>query len=132
MSLAFIDCEFPPDPEEKVDADGQKHWGCKFFVRCFAAKCSCILVSVHHWSWQYTRLLHGVISTSFGAKTPPYSTVLDLDKKIRDFPVPVRLRVKCGQVEEEQPSAALQMQRFLAMATKETSMYGLPLQKFKC
>lgn len=89
---------------------------------CQMLKYSSNLDTVHHWSWQYTRLMHGVISTAFGAKSAPYSTILELDRKVRDFPVPVKLRVKCGQVEAEPPSAALHMQRFLAMAAKEASM----------
>ncbi|KAJ3547759.1 hypothetical protein NM688_g5369 [Phlebia brevispora] len=107
MSLAFVDCEFPKDPEELTDAEGHKEWG------------------FHPWSWQYTKLLHQVMTTAFGAKTPPYSTVLELDRKIRDFPVPWRLRIKCGMNEESEPTKAIFMQRWFVMSCKEATLLNL-------
>ncbi len=30
MSLAFIDCEFPKDHEEAINAEGHREWGCTY------------------------------------------------------------------------------------------------------
>lgn len=61
------------------------------------------------------------MTTAFGAKIPQYSTVLDLDRKIRDFPVPWRLRIKCGLGEGGEPTKAVHMQRWFVMSCKEAS-----------
>ena len=61
------------------------------------------------------------MTTAFGAKVPPYSTVLDLDRKVRDFPVPWRLRIKCGLTEDSEPTKATHMQRWFVMSCKEAS-----------
>ncbi|OCH95704.1 hypothetical protein OBBRIDRAFT_830653 [Obba rivulosa] len=107
MSLSFIDCDFPKDPEERFTEDGHKEW------------------SFHHWTWQYSKLLHAVMTTAFGAKTPRYHTIMDLDRKIRDFPVPYSLRIRCGQVEDPPPSTARIFQRVMAVAAKEATLLSL-------
>lgn len=74
------------------------------------------------WSWQFSRLLHHVMVNAFGAKTPTYSTILELDRKIRDFPVPPHLQPRCGADEELTESCVLlHFQRLLLLMNKETS-----------
>lgn len=66
------------------------------------------------------------MSTAFGCKIPPYTTVIDLDRKVRDFPIPWRLRVKCG-LEDEFQAPSVRLQRWIVMASKESSMcYAAP------
>lgn len=67
--------------------------------------------------------MHHVMGTAFGVKLPLYSVVIDLDRQIRDFPVPSHLRPHCGVVERIPPSPALLMQRLLVLSHKETSEY---------
>ncbi len=127
MSLSFVDCELPKDKEESINSEGQREWGCKhvtFIVLIFPSHVGLV---VHSWTWQYTRLLHNVMTTAFGAKTPHYSTVVELDRKIRDFPMPWRMRSKCGQNEDRDPSSSLRMQRWVVMAYKEASQYCVQL-----
>lgn len=121
MSLSYVDCELPKDKEDHINSEGQHEWGCKCVLNSSRPAAS-IYVVVHSWTWQYTRLLHTVMTTAFGAKTPPYSTVVDLDRKIRDFPMPWRMHVNCGQPEECSPSNTLRMQRWIVVASKEASM----------
>lgn len=61
------------------------------------------------------------MTTAFGAKAPQYSTVLELDRRIRDFPTPWRFRVKCAIQEDEEPGKAVHMQRWFVMSCKEIS-----------
>ena len=82
---------------------------------------TCFYSLVHCWTWQYTRLLSTVITTVFGSKPPQYSTILTFDRKIRDFPVPWTLRIKCGLPEEREPTKAIHMQRWFVMSCKESS-----------
>jgi hypothetical protein len=36
----------------------------------------------------FHQLLYKVLATAFAAKPPPYSTILNLDRQLRDFAVP--------------------------------------------
>ena len=69
-------------------------------------------------------LLHSVMATAFGAKQPPYSVIISLDRKIRDFPVPVLWRPVCDTAEGPAPIVPLElnMHRWLVMSRKEMSM----------
>lgn len=61
------------------------------------------------------------MATAFGATMPPYSTVLDLDRKIRDFPVPKYLQPNCDPNEQPMPKPELIMQRWIVLSSKEAS-----------
>mgnify|MGYP007051636875 CR=1 FL=1 len=62
---------------------------------------------------------------AFGAKTPTYATVLQLDRKMRSFPVPPILQVVgFGNSEPGQPgqdSLQLTLQRHIVLAIREGS-----------
>ncbi|KAI8981352.1 hypothetical protein BD414DRAFT_419588 [Trametes punicea] len=107
INLDFVDCEMPKEPDlVSVDQDRRE-------------------VGFHLWAWQYTRVLYSVMTTAFGAKQPSYDKVMELDRKVRDFPVPSSLRVRCGVVENPPPTMALNMQRLLATLFKETTLLNL-------
>ncbi len=67
-----------------------------------------------------------VYDQAFGAKTPTYSTVLQLDRKLRGFAVPASLQIagfgnsesRAGQYYESVP---LILQRHLVLAIRESS-----------
>jgi hypothetical protein len=61
------------------------------------------------------------MTTAFGARLPPYSTILELDRKIRDFPVPKYLQPNCDVAEDPPPSPELTMQRWNVLSFKEAS-----------
>jgi hypothetical protein len=62
---------------------------------------------------------------AFGAKTPTYKTIQDLDKKVRNYPIPPSLRVPgfggAKMLEIVQPSVELTMQRHIVFAIREIS-----------
>ena len=78
-------------------------------------------------------LLH---DQAFGAKMPTYATILQLDRKLRAFPVPPVLQVAgFGSSEPRQggypDSVALTLQRHIVLAIREMSTffsYILPIQ----
>ncbi|KAI0095188.1 hypothetical protein BDY19DRAFT_1039110 [Irpex rosettiformis] len=108
LSLTFVDCDFPKDPEEKMDAEGKRDWG------------------YHPWTWQYAKLLHHVMTTVCGAKAPQYATVLDLDRKIRDFPVPYRLVSRCDVPERcNEIGTTIHVQRWMVVSSKEITLLNL-------
>ena len=71
-------------------------------------------------------LAHIVYDQAFGAKTPTYSTVLQLDRKLRGFAVPASLQIagfgnsesRVGSLYESVP---LILQRHLVLAIREIS-----------
>lgn len=81
---------------------------------------------VHTWTYKYAILLHSVMAIAFGPKPPSYSSILDLDLKIRNFPVPARWRPICEQ-ETPSPPPEIQMIRFMVSFAKESSAYKLPI-----
>lgn len=84
---------------------------------------------VHSWKHRFTsecmNLLH---DQAFGARTPSYATVLQLDRKMRAFPVPPILQVAGFGSTESRPggypeSIMLTMQRHIVLAIRESSEY---------
>lgn len=66
---------------------------------------------------------------AFGAKNPSYATVLQLDRKLRGFPVPPILQVAGFGNTESRPggfppeTVMLILQRHIVLAIRETSEY---------
>ncbi|GBE77611.1 hypothetical protein SCP_0104910 [Sparassis crispa] len=107
MSMSFIDCEFPKDTQAFISESG-------------ARECS-----YHNWTWQFSKLLHTIVSTAFGAKSPSYATVLDFDRKVRDFPVPPHLRPDCTLPEFERMLPSFFMRGFFVVSSKESTLLSL-------
>ncbi|KAF8159144.1 fungal-specific transcription factor domain-containing protein [Crassisporium funariophilum] len=65
FSLAYIDCSFPQyDNEDKLKEVGI--WQCRFAAECVAE----------------------VTSRTLTAEAPSYATIMELDRKVREFPLP--------------------------------------------
>ncbi|PIL31283.1 transcription factor [Ganoderma sinense ZZ0214-1] len=107
INVAFVDCEMPMEPE------------------VFSKEQDLREVGYHIWTWQYTKLLHSIMTTAFAAKPPSYAKIMELDRRVRDFPIPESLRVRCGVEEDPAPTTALVMQRVLGTLLKETSLLNL-------
>ena len=62
---------------------------------------------------------------AFGAKAPSYKTIQDLDKKVRNYPIPPSLRVPgfggAKLMEFTPPTVELTMQRHIIFAIREIS-----------
>jgi hypothetical protein len=78
----------------------------------------------HRFSSQCLSIVHDHV---FGAQTPSYKTLLDLDKKVREFYVPPSLQVSGFgngiSTEAEQPSIELTMQRYVGFAIREITLF---------
>lgn len=70
------------------------------------------------WSWRFAKLLHEVLVGAFGAKIPAYSTILELDRKIRDFPIPSHLQLQC--VNDTRAGPQVVLQRLCVLMMKES------------
>ncbi|KDR86029.1 hypothetical protein GALMADRAFT_235239 [Galerina marginata CBS 339.88] len=80
--------------------------------------------SFHTWHTQYTLLLHNVMEAALGPKQPVYSAILDFDRKIRDFDVPVQWRM-LSEDESSAPPPDIAMHRWLVLSSKEIVLLNL-------
>ncbi|KAL0575784.1 hypothetical protein V5O48_006181 [Marasmius crinis-equi] len=103
ISPAYVDCPLPSDIEPFINPEGGRETG------------------FHLWVWQYSAFMHTVMEAAFGCTTPAYAKILELDRKIRDFPVPDYLRVCCGH--EIRPE--MYMKRYMVLSYKETTLLHL-------
>ncbi|KAI0029497.1 fungal-specific transcription factor domain-containing protein [Vararia minispora EC-137] len=105
VNMNFVDCDLPPDDEEYTNPDGTKSMG---FSR---------------WSYLFHQLLYKVLATAFASKPPPYSTILDLDRKLRDFAVPDYLRPDYNLPDE--PGKYCILKRWLTLSHKEWGLLNI-------
>lgn len=81
----------------------------------------------HRFSSECMNLLH---DQAFGAKTPTYATILQLDRKLRAFPVPPVLQVAGFGSSEPRPggfpqTVMLTLQRHVVLALREMNLLYL-------
>ncbi|KAF8899388.1 fungal-specific transcription factor domain-containing protein [Infundibulicybe gibba] len=81
-------------------------------------------IEFHLWIQKYTVLVHTVITTVFGSRASPYSTILNHDRKIRDFYVPLQLQPDCTKEEPKQPQSVY-IHRWLTLSVKEWTLLKL-------
>ncbi|KAG1763219.1 hypothetical protein EDD22DRAFT_777289, partial [Suillus occidentalis] len=113
VSPDWIDTPYPNDDFAVVNSKGEKE------------------MSGHMWSWKFSRLLHHVMVNAFGAKIPTYSTILELDRKIRDFPVPPHLQPRCDANETFTKAAILeQVQTVFLLTNKEFTLLNIHRRYF--
>ncbi|KAI0788807.1 fungal-specific transcription factor domain-containing protein [Abortiporus biennis] len=111
FSTAFIDCQMSENTTRTEQGEVEMNfaaWKHRFSSRCLSV----------------------VQEQAFGARSPSYKTIQDLDKKVRNFYVPPSLRVPGfggARVElgMEPPPIQLTMQRYIAFAIKEISIFYL-------
>ncbi|KAI0066532.1 hypothetical protein BV25DRAFT_1988290 [Artomyces pyxidatus] len=104
-AMNFIDSDLPKDEGHQL-SDGT------------SAK------SFPNWSYLFVQLLHQVMTTAFSAKLPQYSTILDLDRKLRDFHVPDYLRPQPSNASDP-PSSFLDLKRWLVLSNKEWALLNI-------
>nr|VWO94620.1 N/A [Ganoderma boninense] len=111
FAMSFVDCQIP---EESTKNDqGECEMSFAAWKHRFSSKC----LSIVH-------------EQAFGAKVPRYHAISELDKRVRDFYIPPSLRVPgFGGASMEgphvHPPVELTMQRYIAFAIKEISLFYL-------
>ncbi|KLO11085.1 hypothetical protein SCHPADRAFT_921876 [Schizopora paradoxa] len=99
ITLPYIDCQFPLDDEAIINEEGAEvssfgSWGFRFACECVAQ----------------------VAAKTLTASVPSYSTVLELDAAVRDFPMP-ELPANMPPIDPNKPSMI--MARLTLAHTKE-------------
>ncbi|KAH7891022.1 hypothetical protein F5I97DRAFT_1798533 [Phlebopus sp. FC_14] len=72
FSRAYVDCRYPQSPEQAERSDTEdsvlfESWGYRFAAECVA----------------------DVAARTLTAEAPSFATIMDLDRKVREFPIPV-------------------------------------------
>lgn len=83
----------------------------------------------HRFASQCLSLVH---DQAFGARTPSYKVIQELDRKVRDFYTPPSLQVPGfgGPMAEIEPSSpSLTMQRYIGLSIKEICEFSDSLLK---
>lgn len=113
FSLAYTDCNYPQYDEQK-SKDGEV--ACRFF------QCSppLILSSVEVWQFRFAaECVADVTARTLTAEAPTYAIIMELDQKVREFPLPDDTRDKNDM--------AASFRRFVLEHIRET---GIPSSIF--
>ena len=79
---------------------------------------------VWHWKYQLNKTIgSSIIEVTLGAKAPDYKTVLDLDRKIRELPLPTALNVFLESHSEEEGLDAAMKGGYLAIVRAICLLY---------
>ncbi|KAF9476029.1 hypothetical protein BDN70DRAFT_996004 [Pholiota conissans] len=103
-------------PQSQIDIPLPRHTGLLSEAGADAA------TIFHSWNVHFTFLLHSITETALGPKQPVYSVILDCDRKIRDFEVPVIWRVSA---DDDSLPLDIAMYRWLVLSAKETALLNL-------
>lgn len=115
-----MDTHFPPDNDAKVNEGGELEAGCKALAPVFALANP--RFADESWNFHFTAdCLSEVARCTLAAEPPSYQTILDLDRKIRDFPIPGE---GAGAGARKPKSTGESMQRFVMSHSKEVSEYN--------
>lgn len=108
LSPAFVDCALPNDLEVTLPSGKQEP-------------------SFHAWGIKYSLLLYTVMASAFGKNIPQYPTIIDLDRQIRDFPIPEHLRLDCKAMNG---SSDHLMKQYWIVGYKEAALLNLHRSHF--
>ncbi|KIK09061.1 hypothetical protein K443DRAFT_672096 [Laccaria amethystina LaAM-08-1] len=108
LMIQHTDCQFPDDLDSSIKPTGEVDFGWHAWKVRYAA--TCLTASAHH---------------VFSPRTPPYTALLEIDKKIRKFAMPSHLRSptrnsETGRSWSTDPSRA--MQQYCALCLRESNL----------
>ncbi|KAF4570041.1 hypothetical protein EYR36_009847 [Pleurotus pulmonarius] len=108
LNLQHTDCRLPEDHEPFVTESGEKQLGWHAWKLRYAV--SCLSTSTQH---------------VFSANAPPYMAILDLDKKIRQHPVPPHLQCPVRESEAHRSwslDPVRAMQQYCILCERESNL----------
>ncbi|KDQ62020.1 hypothetical protein JAAARDRAFT_123795 [Jaapia argillacea MUCL 33604] len=118
FSLPYVDCKFPEGGGDDIEDQGKgelnfQSWGYRFASECVAE----------------------VAARTLTAVTPSYTTIMELDHKVREFSIPEAAATiatfGAPSVGSERISTAGSMQRFLMAHTREITLIDHPENPLK-
>lgn len=128
INLAHSDCRFPRDLDPHQLPSGNSELGCKRLllvpIIIFFHVLNPTFSSVHSWKFRYSAVCLSVsVQRAFSVYRESYSSLLELDERIRTFPIPSHLLSPAhetgGRDWDANPSTA--MRQFFAACERESS-----------
>lgn len=87
FSLPFVDCELALDPDETMSDDGTPMASCQYNISRRFKPLTFSLVPA--WKARFgAQCIAHVVQGTLTARAPKYSVILELDRRIRDMPLP--------------------------------------------
>ncbi|KIY70299.1 hypothetical protein CYLTODRAFT_371232 [Cylindrobasidium torrendii FP15055 ss-10] len=108
IMIQHSDCKFPDDAEPYIKPSGEKEFGWHAWKYRYSA--SCLSISIQH---------------VFSTRVPSYKALLDLDKKIRKFPVATHLQSPIEASEAGRswsPDRVHAMQQYCVVCERESNL----------
>ncbi|KDQ61553.1 hypothetical protein JAAARDRAFT_704939 [Jaapia argillacea MUCL 33604] len=108
LSIHFTDARFPEDLDPLIKPSGEVELG------------------FHAWKFRYSATCLSIsVTQAFSTKVPTYAALLELDKKIRTFPVPLHLQSpvqgpEAGRAWSPDPTRA--MQQYCVVCERESNL----------
>ncbi|EPQ56096.1 hypothetical protein GLOTRDRAFT_39622, partial [Gloeophyllum trabeum ATCC 11539] len=90
FSLLYVDCKYPEDNDPSKDHESAGERECTSLVLPNAPSClSSYQFPVESWGYRFAaECVTEIVEKVLGTTTPSYTTVMELDRKVRDFPMP--------------------------------------------
>lgn len=135
LCIRYTDCRFPNDLDPPIQPSGSTDWGCECMCRRLPSGTHSRHSTIGHaWKFRYSASCLSIsLQHIFRTRVPAYSAVLNLDKKIREFPLPPHLQSPIQSSEprrdwsEDTPRA---MQQYCAVCQRESSKRSVILFLF--
>jgi hypothetical protein len=131
LDLAHSDCRFPRDLDPHPLPSGKSELGCEQSLSgadCFLVSDAFFPPLVHSWKAHYTAACLSVaVQRTSSVHRMSYSSLLDLDKRIRSFPLPSYLHSPMHGGREWDATPCLALQQFFAGNQRESSESLLPV-----
>ncbi|KAF8636428.1 hypothetical protein AX17_003610 [Amanita inopinata Kibby_2008] len=108
LMIQHADCQFPDDVDPSIRRNGEVELG--WHVWKFRYSTTCLATSVQH---------------VFSTRTPPYAALLDLDKMIRRFAMPMHLRSPSRTSDSNKSwsmDSSRAMQQYCALCLRESNL----------
>lgn len=127
FSKVYIDCKFPSSDENanegELEADCTPSFSSSYRYHVFSQTPPLVVES---WGFRFARdCVSELAARTLTAETPSYATILELDYKVREFPIPPEvlalLQDNGNSADEEPLPLAVKMQRFVLSHTREVS-----------
>ncbi|KAF6761455.1 hypothetical protein DFP72DRAFT_987681 [Ephemerocybe angulata] len=123
LAAQHTDCQFPEDLEPHIGPNKEMEIG---YSHCPIGLTTYKRLIGHAWKIRYSaNILTASYYHVFSPRTPPYKSLLDLDKKIRAFPIPNHLRSPVRITDTTRSwnsSAPRAMQQYCTICLRESNL----------
>jgi hypothetical protein len=125
LQIQHTDCRFPDDLDPSIKPSGDLELGCEFISSALKRHSMDMLYIGHAWKFRYSASCLSIsVQQVFSTRVPNYTALLELDKKIRKFPLPSHLQSPVQASESDKvwlSDPARAMQQYCVVCERESS-----------